>query len=166
MLDSESRAATLARYAAGPARLKEALDGLGDEQLDLSRRDGAWTIREIVHHLADGDDLVKLMVKAALGKPGCTYDQVWYDTDNAWAQTLGYADRDITPAVALFEANRAHVLQLFEHFPDAWESKLLLKWEQRPDGQEMVLGDLVRGQSLHAIHHCDQIIETRRRHGA
>jgi hypothetical protein len=36
-----------------PVRLREAVAGLTDEQLDTPYRPGGWTIRQVVHHLAD-----------------------------------------------------------------------------------------------------------------
>jgi hypothetical protein len=39
--------------AACPAELRSAVDGLTDVQLDTRYRDGGWTVRQVVHHLAD-----------------------------------------------------------------------------------------------------------------
>ena len=36
-----------------PAQLRAAVAGLTDEQLDTPYRDGGWTVRQVVHHLAD-----------------------------------------------------------------------------------------------------------------
>lgn len=36
-----------------PAKLKEVVRNLNDEQLDTSYRDGGWTLRQVVHHVAD-----------------------------------------------------------------------------------------------------------------
>ena len=36
-----------------PANLREAVTGLSEEQLDTPYRDGGWTIRQVVHHVAD-----------------------------------------------------------------------------------------------------------------
>ena len=36
-----------------PAELRCAVDGLGDEQLDMPYRDGGWTVRQVVHHMPD-----------------------------------------------------------------------------------------------------------------
>lgn len=34
-------------------RLREVVDGLNDEQLSKTYREGAWTVRQLVHHIAD-----------------------------------------------------------------------------------------------------------------
>jgi uncharacterized damage-inducible protein DinB len=36
-----------------PLQLKEAVEGLSEEQLDTPYREGGWTITQVVHHLAD-----------------------------------------------------------------------------------------------------------------
>jgi hypothetical protein len=39
--------------AAGPALLRDAVYGLNDEQLDTCYRPGGWTVRQVIHHVAD-----------------------------------------------------------------------------------------------------------------
>src|ERR1700761_9777731 len=36
-----------------PALLREAVRSLDEEQLDTPYREGGWTVRQVVHHLAD-----------------------------------------------------------------------------------------------------------------
>lgn len=36
-----------------PKKLKDAVKNLSDEQLDTPYRQGGWTIRQVIHHLAD-----------------------------------------------------------------------------------------------------------------
>jgi uncharacterized damage-inducible protein DinB len=43
----------LAHLEVAPARLREAVRGLDDAQLDTPYREGGWTVRQVVHHLAD-----------------------------------------------------------------------------------------------------------------
>jgi len=50
---AETRAQLIAEIEAAPARLREAVRGLGDEQLDTPYRPGGWTVRQVVHHVAD-----------------------------------------------------------------------------------------------------------------
>ena len=47
------RAAWIEEIEALPARLREAAGGLTDEQLDTPYRPGGWTVRQVVHHVAD-----------------------------------------------------------------------------------------------------------------
>jgi len=43
----------IADIAAAPARLRAAVAGLSGEQLDTPYRPGGWTLRQVVHHVAD-----------------------------------------------------------------------------------------------------------------
>lgn len=36
-----------------PAKLKQAVRAMSDSQLDTPYREGGWTVRQVVHHLAD-----------------------------------------------------------------------------------------------------------------
>src|SRR5262250_2139802 len=36
-----------------PARMRAAVGGLSDAQLDTPYRPGGWTVRQVVHHVAD-----------------------------------------------------------------------------------------------------------------
>ena len=48
-----ARRGWIAQIAEAPARLRSALAGLSDQQLDRRYRDGGWTLRQVAHHLAD-----------------------------------------------------------------------------------------------------------------
>jgi DinB superfamily len=39
--------------AATPANLRQAVAGMNDQKLDTAYRDGGWTVRQLVHHVAD-----------------------------------------------------------------------------------------------------------------
>ncbi|MDQ3070816.1 MAG: putative metal-dependent hydrolase [Acidobacteriota bacterium] len=60
------RAKSIADMSALPARLREAVAGLSDAQLDTPYRDGGWTVRQVVHHIADSHMNGLTRVKLAL----------------------------------------------------------------------------------------------------
>jgi hypothetical protein len=49
-----------------PERLKAAVFNLNDDQLDTSYREGGWTLRQVVHHLADSHANAYVRFKLAL----------------------------------------------------------------------------------------------------
>ena len=49
----ELRAAAIEEIAVAPAKLRLALKGLNDPQLDTPYREGGWTLRQVAHHMAD-----------------------------------------------------------------------------------------------------------------
>jgi uncharacterized damage-inducible protein DinB len=81
--------------AALPARLREAVAGLSAEQWDTPYRPGGWTVRQVVHHLADSHINAYCRLKLALTEDRPTIKP--YD-EAAWAEL---PDRDVDPEVSL-----------------------------------------------------------------
>ena len=161
--------AELAAYASGPDRLAEALSGLADGQLDLSWPGsdvGEWSIREIAHHIVDGDALWTTPVKMALGEPSGPFSLEWYWSrpQDEWAGRWGYATRPLASGLALFRANRAHVVEMLESLPGAWDRGLDVRW---PDGRvaTVTVTGIIGMQGVHALGHVSDILKIRREHG-
>lgn len=49
-----------------PARLRAAVQGLSDSQLDTPYREGGWTVRQVVHHVPDSHVNAYVRFKLAL----------------------------------------------------------------------------------------------------
>jgi hypothetical protein len=155
---------TISRYAAGIEAVDEALAGLTEADLDLAREAGKWTIREIVHHIADAETLWQVAIKSALGNCGCLFDASWYILDNKWAGPLQYATRPVDEALDLFRAIRHEILGLLAHVPAAW-TKYVLFCQGNPDAaREWTVGRIVSWQARHVLIHVEQIRETRAVH--
>ena len=150
--------ATLTRFLDGPSQLEAAIAGLSDKELDAPPVPPGWTIRQIAHHIVDGDDLWKMYVKAANGTPesGATLQWYWNSPQDQWAQAWIYATRALEPGLALFRANRAHVSQLVTGIPDAWHRSVLILWPKREPSRETV-GEIVQSQAHHALDHVRDI---------
>src|SRR5215510_1245947 len=52
-LTDENRKRILLEIAELPGRLRDAVEGLSDAQLNTPYRPEGWTVRQVVHHLAD-----------------------------------------------------------------------------------------------------------------
>ena len=163
---ASSQSDILAGYAAGPNLLEAALAGLSAADLDLALDGDSWSIRQIVHHIADGDDLWKEFVKRAVGNPAGEFILSWYwdIAQDEWARRWAYRERDIKPSLALFRAGRAHVVQLLAHRPETWSHNLLIRW---PDGEEVQTSVewVVAMQARHIDGHLDDIRRIRAAHG-
>jgi uncharacterized damage-inducible protein DinB len=157
---ADDRDAILARFLEGPALLARKLDGLRDELLDAAPSKGGWTIRQIVHHIADGDDLWKVGIKAALGNPEGEFTLEWYwaQPQEVWAERWAYERRSVDASLALLEATRAHVRQLLECVPDGWNRALAIP---TPNGkvERLSVGAIVEMQADHVVHHVARIDE-------
>jgi hypothetical protein len=155
----------LTRYTDGVNQLDEVLAGLCESDFDLSRDQGKWTIRQIVHHIVDAEDIWKICIKAALGNPGCTIDMKWYIVNNKCAEPLDYAHRPITDGVELFRATRHHLVELVNHLPGAWDQSFTTIWGNIPEGKTFKVGDVISFQNFHLDRHIKQIRKTRQKHG-
>jgi len=154
----------IGQYAAGSEQLDATLEGLSESDLDLSRADGKWTIRQIVHHIEDVEDIWETGIKAALGNSGCTFNFNWYIPDNKCAEPLDYANRPITDAVELFKALRRHIVQMVNHLPGAWERYVIFTHGDLVKEKKFTVGDVIEWQIRHLLLHIEQIRETRKVH--
>lgn len=161
-----TRDKNLERYAAGPDHLEAALADLHESDLDSTREPGTWTVRQIVHHIVDGDDIWKVCAKAALGNPEAVFSLEWYGErpQDEWARCWNYADRAIQPSLALFRANRHCMVRLLEQVPDALKCSVMVRW---PHGGEerLTVSAIIEMQADHALHHIDCIRAIRDAHG-
>lgn len=152
-------AAILELYRTGPAHLQAALAGLTEADLALPRAPGKWTIRQIVHHIADSDVGTFHVLRMAMAESGRTVNPNLWDPDGV-AIGLDYANRPIEPAVALFAAAREWVLSAVAHLPGALDRYVV--W---PSGYRSVVREMLQQVGGHAMHHILQIRETRQLHG-
>ena len=157
---------TLAAYAQGPARLQDALAGLPEGGLDLALSSDSWSIREIVHHVADGDDIWTAFIKRALGDLGGEFSLGWYwaAPQQEWAGRWAYRERRIEPSLDLLRAGRLHTVELLEHVPEWWAKSLRIRWS---DGEEedISVGWVVEMQVQHVEGHIEDICRIREAHG-
>ena len=66
-----------------PTRLEQLVDGLNDEQLDTVYRPDGWTIRQVIHHLADSHHHSYIRFKWALTEDKPT---IKYYFEDRWAE--------------------------------------------------------------------------------
>lgn len=143
-------------YRSGPGRLEAAVRGLTEGELDRPWMAGKWRLRELVHHLVDADLSTFQVIRTALALPGRTITSDTWSPEE-WMAGIGAGSRSVSPAVALFAAKRAWVLEAVEHLPGA-----LGRWVQWPSGYRAEVRDLLRQVGGHALHHILQIESARR----
>jgi uncharacterized damage-inducible protein DinB len=155
----DTQRTVLKQYGEGPAQLEDALTGLSESQLDFSLDPGSWSIRQIVHHLVDGDDIWKTCIKAALGNSNAVFSLQWY-TDKQqmeWPENWAYASRALESSLALFRANRCHILDLLEHISGSCEKSIRFQRPEKPELRITVFDVL----ELHVQHLTDHTQDIR-----
>lgn len=89
----EERGRKIERIRDLPAALEEAVRGLNDKQLDTPYREGGWTVRQVVHHLADSHMNAFIRMKLTLAEENPhlkPYDQdVWATMPDAAGMPIG-----------------------------------------------------------------------------
>ncbi len=156
---------TIALYVQGSYELEAALDGLEQSHLDLTLTPGSWSIRQIVHHLAESESLFLMHIKTALASSGHVYVRPPYDQE-LWTQSLAFTKRPVEPSVSFVRASRNHISQLLHYIPDNWEKYVMTKYTPEDDpGHKTTVSDLINIQVRHMREHCDEIREIRNAHG-
>lgn len=153
---------TIALYAQGPYELEAALDGLPEVDLDASLKPDSWSIRQIVHHLAESETLFMMHIKTALAVSGSDYVRPPYDQD-VWTAALEFTRRPIEPSLALVKASRGHIAQLLRFVPDNWEKYVITRMSAGEEkGYKTTVEELITTMVRHIREHCDEIREIRR----
>ncbi len=145
-------------YSHGPEILSRTLDEIPAEVLDLALDEKNWSIRAIIHHIVEGDDLFVPFIKQALGGLGGQYQMSWYfDLPQIeWGKRWGYDKRDIEPALALYTSNRKHINSIMDSVEKPWDYKLTITW---PDHEpiEYNIPDIMDIQINHLDEHLEEI---------
>ena len=92
------------------------VQGLSDADLDVSNS-GAWTAREVIHHVADSEAQSYARLRRLIAEPGT---QIQGYDEGGWGEneTLGYKDLPIEPSLAVFKAVRASSLEIIKRLSE------------------------------------------------
>ena len=162
MEQPENQDKILELFKQGPVILENALSGLCDFELDYTPSSGGWTIRQIIHHIADGDDIWKSCIKMALGNEQAEFTLKWYSAfpQTEWAKRWSYENRSINESLALIKANRDHMLQLLKYAPDGWTKSVQFR-DSNDEIEVVPAGAVIQMQADHLVHHVKRILAIR-----
>ncbi len=158
VVSGPTRLQLLASIKSLPVRLRAVVAGLDDRQLDVPYRPGGWTVRQVVHHLADSHMHAYIRCKLALTEDNPTIKPY---AEAEWAE-LTDSERPIAGSLALLD-----------HLHDRWTALLSgLAADQfsrtyfHPGSQAKVtLDGVVATYAWHGSHHVAHLTELRRREG-
>jgi uncharacterized damage-inducible protein DinB len=154
MTGTERRAA-IAEIAALPGRLDEAVKGLTDGQADTPSRPGGWTIRQIVHHLADAHIQGFVRMKYVLTEE---HPLIKPYTQDAWASTADANAAPLEHSQQLLRGLHARWAALLESIPgEAWGRKGF-----HAERGDVTLDDLLRTYAAHCVSHVGAITTLRK----
>jgi hypothetical protein len=156
---------TLTRFACGADRLEEAIAGITENNLDRSSAPGEWTIRQIVHHLADDGDSWSLIFKKAIATPGASIRFEGFPGNEAWANALAFDKRSISTDMSLIRCHRRAISELAEHFCGSWEQHVLIVDSLGKEVHRVNALQIMLMLSEHLDQHIATIETIRRQHG-
>jgi uncharacterized damage-inducible protein DinB len=152
------RAAHIQTVRLLPQRLRAAVAGLNDAQLDTPYREGGWTVRQVVHHLADSHANAYIRMKLALTEdwPAIkTYDEA------AWANLPDSRSLPIDGSLTLIEALHGRWVALLEALTD----EDFRKGYNHPENGRVNLAKALAMYDWHSRHHTAHITSLRARQG-
>lgn len=141
-----------------PAQLRAAVVRLTDEQLDTPYRDGGWTVRQVVHHLADSHMNSLIRFKLALTEKEPTIKP--YD-ENLWVLLSDAHKAPLQESLVLLEALHGKWVTLLQSLSDDQFARVLIHPVQGRIRLDTNLGIY----AWHGRHHIAHITALRERMG-
>jgi len=143
---------------AAPAQFRAAVQGLTGQQLDTPYRPGGWTVRQVVHHVADSHLHSYTRFRLALTEDQPTIKP--YD-EARWAELADAKSSLIETSLALLDnLHKRWVLLLRSLAPSDWERTF-----RHPELGLMRLDQNLALYGWHGRHHVAHITTLRERQG-
>lgn len=157
-LTPAERSEAVSQISEAPKRLREAVSGLSDVQLDTPYRPGGWTVRQVVHHVPESHMNAYVRLKLALTENEPTIKP--YD-ENLWSQLPDVHGTPIETSLWLLEALHRRWDVLLRSVPPSDFARRL----RHPDVGPMTIDNLVHHYAWHGRHHVAHITALRQREG-
>lgn len=141
-----------------PAKLKAAVDGLSEEQLDTPYRDGGWTLRQTVHHVADSHINSLCRFKLALTEDEPPTIRPYYE--DRWAE-LADSRMPVDVSLKIVEGVHSRWTSLLDSMTDDEFKREFV----HPETGAWTLERVLALYAWHSLHHTAHITKARERNG-
>jgi uncharacterized damage-inducible protein DinB len=155
-LSSEERRAAIEAIAVTPARLRTAVRELSDSQLDTPYRPGGWTVRQLVHHVADSHMNAYIRFRLALTEDNPTIKP--YD-EAAWAELPDVRTLPVAVSLDLLDCLHERMVSMLRATPASAFSRPLT----HPENGPMTMDALLTVYAWHGRHHTAHVSALRER---
>ena len=153
------RTAFIDAIAALPKEIAAAVSGLTDAQLDTPYRPGGWTVRQVVHHVADSHINAYCRLRFALAENEPTIKPY---NEAAWAELPDSRKVPIDVSLDLLDALHLRWVALLRSMDPADFSRTLRHPEQ---GRVLTLRQMLGLYAWHGRHHVAHITSLTKREG-
>jgi uncharacterized damage-inducible protein DinB len=153
-IDAEQRKEWIDSIKLLPSQMREAVDGLDEAQLETPYRAGGWTVRQVVHHVADSHMNSYIRFRWALTEDSPlikAYEEA------LWAELPDAKAAPIALSLSLLEAMHARWVMLLESMDDAAFARTL----KHPQLGDLKLDWLLGLYAWHGRHHTAHITTLR-----
>jgi len=154
----EKRQIWIEQMEQAPANLRAALFGLSEEQLDTRYREHGWTLRKVVHHLADAqlNGFTRFKLALTEERPAIkTYEE------DLWSETADGREAPASLSVDLLAALHARWVILLRSLGEREFARTF----RHPQRGELRIDDAIQLYAWHSIHHTAHITKLRERKG-
>jgi hypothetical protein len=142
-----------------PAKIKQVVKGLNDEQLDAQYRDDGWTVRQVIHHVVDSHINSYTRFKLVLTEDNPTirpYDEA------LWAELPEAKTGSVELSIPLLETlHKRWVVMLKNITAEQFERKLYHPGTK----MEMTTASLLHLYAWHCDHHLAHITNLKKLKG-
>jgi uncharacterized damage-inducible protein DinB len=156
-LTAETREQQIATLRQLPQSVRSAIGGLSDDQLDTPYRDGGWSVRQVVHHVADSHANAYVRTKLALTEDWPTI-KPYEEAD--WAR-LSDSRMPVDASLSLIAALHERWVYLLESLND----DDFARGYAHPVNGRQDLATVVALYAWHSRHHTAHITNLRSRMG-
>jgi len=153
-----SRTAAIEEIAATPAKVRAAVQGLSDSQLDTPYREGGWTARQVVHHLADSHMNAYIRWRLALTETEPTIKP--YE-ESAWAKLEDAAHAPVEVSLRLLEPLHERWVRMLRSV----KPEEFARTFRHPEHGVRTLDWMLFLYAWHGRHHTAHILELRKQKG-
>ncbi len=142
----DERRAAIDAFAVAPRDLRRAVERLSDGQLDTPYRPGGWTVRQLVHHVADSHMNAYARFRLAITEDNPTIKP--YE-EAKWAELTDAKTLPVGVSLDLLDAMHERLVTLLRATPDAAFARML----SHPENGPMTIDALLSVYSWHGAHH-------------
>lgn len=155
-LSDVTRQTLIRQIGEAPTKLREAVKGLTEEQLDTPYRPGGWTVRQVVHHVPDSH--MNAYIRFKLGMTEQSPPVKPYK-ENLWAEFVDAKSSPIEPSLTLLESLHQRWTVFLRSMATADFSRTV----NHPENGIMTLDRILQLYAWHGRHHVAHITSLRER---
>lgn len=156
VLTPAERHTAIDALAAAPRLLRDAVSGLTDTQLDTPYRPGGWTVRQLVHHVADSHMNAYIRFRLALTEENPIIKP--YE-EAKWAELADARTLPIDVSLTLLDAMHERLVTLLRGTTDDAFQRTL----SHPENGPMTVDTLLGIYSWHGRHHVAHVTALKER---